>query len=120
MSENSLPRHIAIIMDGNGRWAKQRFMPRIAGHKVGVDVVRDIVKACSAKKIEALTLFAFSSENWQRPLQEVSYIMGLFVAALEREVNKLHKQNVQLRLIGDRGKFDKRMQELMTAGEQLT
>jgi undecaprenyl diphosphate synthase len=120
MNENKLPRHIAIIMDGNGRWAKQRFLPRIAGHKAGVDAVREIVKACSEKKIEVLTLFAFSSENWQRPRQEVDYIMSLFVAALEREIKKIHKQNVQLRVIGDRERFDEKLQKLMQEAEQLT
>src|SRR5579883_2607061 len=94
-----LPRHIAIIMDGNGRWAKQRHLPRIAGHKAGVDAVRESVRYCAEKKIEALTLFAFSSENWQRPEMEVSYLMSLFMTMLKLEVKKLHKNNIRLRVM---------------------
>lgn len=120
MITTKLPRHIAIIMDGNGRWAKQRHLPRVAGHKVGVEAVREAVKACVEKNIEALTLFAFSSENWQRPAQEVNYLMSLFVSALQREAKKLHKQNIQLRIIGDRFRFDKKLQEQIAAAEQLT
>ncbi len=115
-----IPRHIAIIMDGNGRWAKQRLLPRAAGHKAGVETVRQIVKACVEKKIEVLTLFAFSSENWRRPEQEVSYLMELFVLALEREVKKLHEQNIKLFFIGDRARFDKKLQKYMQEAEQLT
>jgi undecaprenyl diphosphate synthase len=115
-----LPRHIAIIMDGNGRWAKQRHLPRIAGHKAGVDAVRETVKWCAEKKVEVLTLFAFSSENWQRPEQEVSYLMDLFVMALEREVKKLYKQNIQLRIMGDRSRFDEKLQAHMRKAEALT
>jgi undecaprenyl diphosphate synthase len=115
-----LPRHIAIIMDGNGRWAKQRHLPRSAGHKAGVDAVRETVKWCAEKKVEVLTLFAFSSENWQRPEQEVSYLMDLFVMALEREVKKLYKQNIQLRIMGDRSRFDEKLQAHMRKAEALT
>lgn len=120
MSESTLPRHIAIIMDGNGRWAKRRLLPRVAGHKAGVDAVRQTVKACVKKKIEVLSLFAFSSENWRRPEQEVNYLMELFISALERESNKLHEQNIQLRIIGNRTAFNEKLQQQMQHAEQLT
>src|SRR5258708_120088 len=98
MSTHNLPQHIAIIMDGNGRWAKKRFLPRAAGHKAGGESVRRIVRRCVEKGIGALTLFAFSSENWQRPEQEVGFLMGLFLTSLEREIHELHEQNIQLRV----------------------
>src|SRR6185503_16157606 len=85
-----IPRHIAIIMDGNGRWAKQRFLPRVAGHKRGLEAVRATIKSCAELGVEHLTLFAFSSENWRRPREEVKFLMQLFVSALEQEVEKLH------------------------------
>ena len=107
-------------MDGNGRWAKKRFLPRIAGHKAGVDAVRQTVKCCVEHKIEVLTLFAFSSENWSRPAQEVDYLMSLFITALERESKKLHEQNIQLRVIGNRGRFDAKLQQQIEKAEQLT
>lgn len=115
-----MPRHIAIIMDGNGRWAKKRFLPRVAGHKAGVDAVRKTVKFCVEHKIEALSLFAFSSENWRRPIEEVDYLMGLFLSALEREAKKLHEQNIQLRIIGDRSRFDAALLAQMDNVEKLT
>lgn len=115
-----VPRHIAIIMDGNGRWAKQRFMPRVAGHKRGVDTVREIVKACIERGVEQLTLFAFSSENWRRPQDEVTKLMELFVLALEREVDKLHKNGVRLRIVGDLARFGPRLNKLIADGEVLT
>lgn len=114
------PKHIAIIMDGNGRWAQQRGLPRFAGHKAGVEAVRDIVKECSVKKIKALTLFAFSSENWRRPKKEVSLLMDLFMMALDREVKKLHENNVQLRIIGDKNAFSEKLQKRITKAELLT
>jgi len=117
---SAFPRHIAIIMDGNGRWAQQRHLPRVAGHKSGVDAAREVIKRCVEKKIEVLTLFAFSSENWQRPPQEVSYLMDLFITALKREAKKLHKQNIKLSIIGDRNRFDKKLQEKMGEAETLT
>jgi undecaprenyl diphosphate synthase len=120
MNTTILPRHIAIIMDGNGRWAKQRFLPRIAGHKAGASAVRESVKWCVKKNIEVLTLFAFSSENWQRPAQEVTQLMELFVSALQREAKKLHKQNIQLRIIGDRSRFHDKLRQQMHAVEELT
>ncbi len=94
-------RHIAMIMDGNGRWAKRRLMPRVAGHKRGVEVVRDMVRACAARGVKFLTLFAFSSENWRRPEEEVSFLMGLFKSALGREVEELHKNGIRLIIAGD-------------------
>jgi undecaprenyl diphosphate synthase len=117
---SDLPNHIAIIMDGNGRWAQQRGLPRFAGHKAGVEAVRDIVKECSVKHIKALTLFAFSSENWRRPEKEVSLLMELFMMALDREVKKLHENNVQLRIIGDTGAFSEKLQKRITKAEDLT
>ncbi|MFQ5487039.1 MAG: isoprenyl transferase [Gammaproteobacteria bacterium] len=115
-----LPRHVAIIMDGNGRWAKKRFMPRIAGHRAGVEAVRNTVRSCSRKGIEVLTLFAFSSENWHRPREEVSLLMELLLTALQREVRKLHENNVCLRFIGDRSAFADKLVAKMADAEQLT
>ena len=89
-----IPKHIAVIMDGNGRWARKRFLPRIAGHKRGAETIRDLVKSCSDMNVEYLTLFAFSSENWRRPADEVSFLMGLFMLALKREVVRMNKNNV--------------------------
>ncbi|HQR02957.1 MAG: di-trans,poly-cis-decaprenylcistransferase [Proteobacteria bacterium] len=116
----AVPRHVAIIMDGNGRWAKKRFLPRVAGHKRGVEAVRATVKACIERGIGYLTLFAFSSENWRRPVDEVSYLMGLFVSVLESEVEKLHDAGVRLRVIGDLSRFDARLIELIASGERRT
>ena len=115
-----IPQHIAVIMDGNGRWARKRFLPRVAGHKVGVDTVRDLVKHCINLKVDYLTLFAFSSENWRRPSEEVSFLMGLFMDALEREVVKLHQNNIRLLLIGDRSRFDAALIAKIEESEQLT
>lgn len=120
LQAETLPKHVAIIMDGNGRWAKKRFLPRVAGHKAGVESVRAVVRTCAEKKIEVLTLFAFSSENWNRPAQEVGYLMSLFIKALERESKKIHKQNIQLRVIGDRSRFEKKLQQHIFKAEQLT
>ena len=99
------PRHIAIIMDGNGRWAKNRHLPRTLGHVKGAKVVRPLVKACTERGITHLTLFAFSTENWRRPPEEVSTLMGLFGQYLEKEVSDMQKQGVRFRLIGDRSAF---------------
>ena len=115
-----VPRHVAIIMDGNGRWAKQRHLPRVAGHKRGVEAVRSIVKACAERGVGYLTLFAFSSENWRRPADEVALLMQLFIGALENEVQKLHQNGIRLKVIGDTSRFDPRIQTLIAAGEQLT
>jgi len=114
------PRHIAIIMDGNGRWAKQRFMPRVMGHQRGVETVREMVKACRQLGVEYLTLFAFSSENWRRPAEEVSFLMQLFLKMLEREVGKLHENNICLKVIGDRSRFDAQLVRHIEEAEQLT
>lgn len=106
-------KHVCIIMDGNGRWAKKRFMPRFAGHKAGLNSVRKIVGSCVEQKIEVLTLFAFSSENWRRPKKEVTLLMELFAGALTREVKKLNNNNVQLRIIGDLSAFSEKIQKLV-------
>ncbi len=116
----TLPRHIAIIMDGNGRWARQRHLPRFAGHKAGVDTVRKLVRHCGEMGISAMTLFAFSSENWRRPEKEVSLLMGLFVTALEQQLKKLNKHNVRLRIIGDRSPFNAKLKALIDDAEART
>jgi undecaprenyl diphosphate synthase len=116
----AVPRHIAIIMDGNGRWATQRRLPRVAGHTRGVDAVRAVVEACARSGVEYLTLFAFSSENWRRPNDEVSFLMRLFVTALEREVGKLHANGIRLRVVGDLSMFDQRIQDLIRRAETKT
>jgi undecaprenyl diphosphate synthase len=116
----NVPRHIAVIMDGNGRWAKQRFMPRVMGHQRGVESLREVVKACRDMGVGYLTVFAFSSENWRRPADEVSFLMSLFMKMLEREVAKLHKNNIRLKIIGDRSRFDPKLVQTMDAAEQLT
>ena len=117
---NSLPRHIAIIMDGNGRWARSRMLPRPVGHREGVKSVRRVVEACIDKGVRALTLFAFSSENWRRPTEEVSLIMGLFVHTLQKEVNSLDRNGVRLRFIGDRDAFSEDLQTLIEKSEMQT
>jgi len=116
----AVPRHIAIIMDGNGRWAKQRFMPRVMGHQRGVESVRDMVRACRELGVEYLTLFAFSSENWRRPADEVNFLMQLFLKMLEREVSKLHENNICLKVIGDRSRFDAQLVKYIEDAERLT
>ena len=109
-SHNSgLPKHIAIIMDGNNRWAKQRGLAGVAGHKVGVERIRDAMTACEEIGAEVLTVFAFSSENWRRPENEVSLLMALFMATLKREIDKLHRNNIRLRFIGDRSAFPEKL-----------
>ncbi len=115
-----VPRHIAIIMDGNGRWAKQRFLPRVAGHQRGVECLRETVKACGALGVEYLTVFAFSSENWRRPADEVSFLMQLFLKMLQREVSKLHENNIRLKVIGDLARFDTELNRHVQEAEQLT
>lgn len=117
---SNLPQHIAIIMDGNGRWAKQRFLPRVAGHRSGVETVREVIKCCVKRNIKVLSLFAFSSENWRRPSQEVGYLMELFFSALEREVRTLHENKVRMRFIGDRGRFSDRLCQKIAEVEALT
>jgi len=115
-----VPRHIAVIMDGNGRWAKQRYLPRVAGHRRGVKAVRETVRACAERGVEYLTLFAFSSENWRRPAEEVSFLMELFVLALEQEVGKLHENGVRFKVIGDLGPFEPKLVRLVREAEALT
>jgi len=115
-----VPGHVAIIMDGNGRWAKKRFMPRVAGHKRGVETLRTVIKACVARGIGYLTVFAFSSENWRRPPEEVSFLMNLFVAALSDEVDKLHANGVRLKVVGDLSRFEPKLRALIDAGEART
>lgn len=116
----AVPRHIAVIMDGNGRWAKKRFLPRVAGHVKGVELVREAVRSCLERGIQYLTLFAFSSENWRRPQEEVSLLMQLFVKALEQEVEKLDRNGVRLHVVGDLSRFDPKLQALITQAEQRT
>ncbi len=114
------PRHIAIIMDGNGRWARKRLLPRVAGHRAGIDAVRKAVRMCAKRQIEVLTLFAFSSENWNRPPQEVGFLMDLFLTGLAREVGLLHENKVQLRFIGDRAQFSGKLRLKIAEVEALT
>ena len=116
----SLPRHIAIIMDGNGRWAAARGLARSAGHKAGLTPVRMCIEQCSQRGVEALTLFAFSSENWRRPAQEVGSLMGLFVEALDREIDELHEKSVRVRFIGERRNLGVRLQARISAAEART
>ena len=115
-----VPRHVAIIMDGNGRWAKRQLLPRIVGHRRGVESVRDTVRACIDRGIGYLTLFAFSSENWRRPVEEVTLLMQLFQAALSNEAAKLHKNGVRLKVIGDTPRFGPKLQAMIEQAEQLT
>jgi undecaprenyl diphosphate synthase len=107
-------------MDGNGRWATKRLLPRVAGHVKGVEAVRGVVEACALRGIEYLTLFAFSSENWRRPQEEVSLLMRLFVTALEREVAKMHANNIRLKVVGDLARFDPKLQEMIANAERKT
>lgn len=120
MNPPILPRHVAIIMDGNGRWAKARCLPRVAGHKAGLEAARNIVEHSIKKNLEVLSLFVFSSENWRRPKDEVNYLMDLFVTMLQRDAKKLHEQNVQLRIIGDRSRFNDILQKHIAHVEKLT
>jgi len=115
-----VPRHLAIIMDGNGRWATKRYLPRAAGHARGVQAVRRVVEACGRRGVRYLTLFAFSSENWRRPKEEVSLLMRLFIQTLEKEVDKLQEQGVRLRIVGDLSAFEPKLQSLIDAAEQRT
>ncbi len=117
---DTLPKHIAIIMDGNGRWAKSKGKPRVFGHKKGVNAVRKTIVAASKLGIKAMTLFAFSSENWRRPEEEVGLLMELFITVLSSEVKKLHKNNLQLRVIGDTSRFSERLQKKIVEAENLT
>jgi undecaprenyl diphosphate synthase len=115
-----VPRHVAIIMDGNGRWAKKRFLPRVAGHRRGLEAVRSVTRDCVDRGIEYLTLFAFSSENWRRPKDEVSFLMELFMLALEQEVAKLHDNGIRLKVVGDLSSFEPRLTRKIAESEALT
>jgi len=117
---STVPRHVAIIMDGNGRWARKRMLPRFAGHQQGVETVRVIVRRCLERGIQYLTLFAFSSENWRRPEDEVSLLMQLFVRALKKEVTKLDRNDVRLRVIGDLSRFAPDLRALIDVSEKRT
>jgi undecaprenyl diphosphate synthase len=116
----TVPRHIAMIMDGNGRWATKRYLPRVTGHVQGVKAVRGVVEACATRGVEYLTLFAFSSENWRRPADEVSLLMRLFMTALEREVDKMHANNIRLKVVGDLSRFDAELRAKIDAAESKT
>ncbi|QIZ77391.1 polyprenyl diphosphate synthase [Ferrimonas lipolytica] len=118
--EGIMPRHIAIIMDGNGRWAEAQGQPRVIGHRAGVKSVREVVRLCREQNVEALTLFAFSSENWSRPAREVQLLMRLFMTVLRREIKLLKKSNVRLRIIGDISGFDDKLQQRIRDAEQTT
>ncbi|WP_112480486.1 isoprenyl transferase [Vibrio variabilis] len=117
---DALPKHIAIIMDGNGRWAKSKGKPRVFGHKKGVSAVRKTISAAAKLNIQAVTLFAFSSENWRRPEDEVGLLMELFITVLSSEIKKLHKNNLRLRIIGDKSRFNDRLQRKIAEAEALT
>jgi undecaprenyl diphosphate synthase len=119
-SDTVLPRHIAVVMDGNGRWANKRHLPRAAGHKAGVNATRRIVENCAKHNIQALTIFAFSSENWNRPATEVSHLMNLFITTISAEVKKLHKKNVCVKFIGDRFRFSDNLVNSICESEELT
>lgn len=120
VTPDRLPEHIAIIMDGNGRWARKRGLPRIAGHRAGVGALRNIVRVCAAKGIRVLTVYAFSSENWNRPRNEVSRLMDLFMSSLQREVDELHVNNIRLRFIGDLQAFPDKLRDAIHSAELLT
>lgn len=115
-----IPNHIAIVMDGNGRWARAKNRPRFIGHKKGVDAVRDIVKECGQLNVKSLSLFAFSSENWKRPEEEIKHLMGLFMLALDREAKAMARNNVRLKIVGDLSAFSEKLQDKIKYVEKLT
>ncbi|HET7366268.1 MAG TPA: polyprenyl diphosphate synthase [Burkholderiales bacterium] len=119
-AHGEVPRHVAIIMDGNGRWARSRMLPRIAGHRRGLEAVRATVENCAERGIEYLTLFAFSSENWRRPAEEVALLMQLFQSALTNEAQRLHRNRVRLRVVGDTRRFGRKIRLLIEQAERLT
>ena len=118
--EPSTPRHVAIVMDGNGRWARKRFMPRVYGHKVGVDTLVRTVLSCAERGIEYLTVFAFSSENWKRPTEEVSGLMNLVLVAVSKYLAKLADDGVRIRIVGDRGAVSDKLRAAWLEAERLT
>lgn len=125
MSDNlptfeQIPKHVAIVMDGNNRWAKRRHLPGVAGHKSGVKAVRIVIEQAARMGVEVLTLFAFSSENWQRPEKEVNALMQLFLNALQREVKKLHEHNIRLIIMGDLAGFSSTLQKHIHKAQDLT
>ncbi len=120
LHEVLLPQHVAIIMDGNGRWAKQRNLPRMEGHRQGLESVRAIINHCLTLKIPVLTLFAFGTDNWLRPQQEVSFLMDIFLMMLQKEIDKLHKNGVSLRIIGDLSRFSEPLQAAIHNAQTLT
>lgn len=115
-----IPQHIAIIMDGNGRWAKKRFLPRIMGHKKGLEILEELIAHCSKLGVRYLTLFAFSTENWRRPSEEVNFLMGLFLQALQKQVTRLHENNIRLKIIGSRERLQQEIVEYIEKAETLT
>ena len=119
-SDAGIPRHVAIMMDGNGRWAKRRYLPRVFGHKAGVDTLVKTVLACADRGIEHLTVFAFSSENWKRPAEEVSFLMGLVLVAVEKYLAKLASRGVRIRMIGDRNQLNERLRQACDHAESST
>jgi len=119
-AHGDVPRHVAIILDGNGRWARSRMLPRIAGHRRGLEAVRATVENCAERGIEYLTLFAFSSENWRRPAEEVALLMQLFQSALTHEAERLHRASVRLKVVGDTRRFGRKIRLLIEQAESLT
>lgn len=120
LEHTAIPRHIAVIMDGNGRWAKKRFLPRIMGHKRGLDALENMVKHCAGLGVRYLTVFAFSTENWRRPEDEVSFLMGLFLQALQKQVRRLHENNMRLKILGNRERFNRQILQGIEEAEALT
>lgn len=118
--EHKIPQHVAIVMDGNGRWAESRGLARIEGHKAGVESVKKIIRSCMAKKIPCLSLFAFSSENWSRPVEEVNFLMELFIESLRKEIAELNQHGIKMRFTGDRGILSSVLQQQMHEAEELT
>ena len=119
-ANNTIPKHVAIVMDGNGRWALNRNKKRMQGHKAGMEVARQVLEECARAGVKVLTLFAFSSENWKRPEEEVSYLMRLFVEGLTREAKKLVENNIRIRVIGDHSRFPEKLQKAIANAEQIT
>lgn len=120
LEHTQIPRHIAVIMDGNGRWAKKRFLPRVMGHKRGLDALENMVKRCAELGVQYLTVFAFSTENWRRPEDEVSFLMGLFLQALQKQVQHLHENNMRVKVIGNRSRFSEDIRTGIEQAERLT
>ncbi len=118
--EQRIPEHVAIVMDGNGRWAERQGKPRTAGHRAGVESVRRVMEVCGQAGVRVLTLFAFSSENWKRPKSEVNLLLDLFLVALKQEIRRINKRNVRLRIVGDLSAFPHKLQQRIMEAEQLT